>query len=145
MSRRQSHEAVVVHQSPVGSLRHRRSVHRVALEMSPSGSAQWGMRFDIFPRTTYAEKYRSAFPIAPNQTDSFRGQPDALNVYVATSRRDFDGQQLLRAIADGTFNTKAGIANADLAKITQYTSSLTEWFSRQYSQPGSNAWDPQRF
>jgi len=95
-------------------------------------------------RTTYAEKYRSAFPIAPNQADSFRGQPDALNVYVATSRRDFDGQQLLRAIADGTFNTKAGIANADLAKITQYTSSLTEWFSRQYSQPGSNAWDPQR-
>ena len=95
-------------------------------------------------RTTYQKKYRSAFPIAPNQQDSFRGQPDALNVYIATRQRDFDGQQLLRAIADGTFNTKAGIANADRAKIGEYTSALTEWFSRQYSQPGSNAWDPQR-
>ena len=95
-------------------------------------------------RTTYEEKYRSAFSIAPNQEDSFRGQPDALNVYTATRRRDFDGQQLFHAIADGTFNTKAGIANADRAKIGEYTSALTGWFSRQYSQPGSNAWDPQR-
>jgi hypothetical protein len=95
-------------------------------------------------RLKYAEKYRSAFPIAPNQEESFRGQPDALNVYVATRRRDFDGQQLLRALADGTFNTKAGIANADRANISEYTSPLTQWFSRQYSQPGSNAWDPKR-
>ena len=95
-------------------------------------------------RATYAEKYRSAFPIAPNQEDLFRGQPDALNVYVATSRRDFDGQQLLRAIADGSFNVKAGIANVDRPQIGEYTTALTQWFSRQYSQPGSNAWDPQR-
>jgi len=95
-------------------------------------------------RTTYEEKYRTAFPIVPNQEDLFRGQPDALNVYTSTRRRDFDGQQLFHAIADGTFNTKAGIANVDLAKIGEYTSALTEWFSRQYSQPGSNAWDPQR-
>jgi hypothetical protein len=95
-------------------------------------------------RATYAEKYRSAFPIAANQEESFRGQADALNVYVATRRRDLDGRQLLRAIADGSFEVKAGIANADRLKIAEYTTALTQWFARQYSQPGSNAWDPQR-
>ncbi len=95
-------------------------------------------------RATYAEKYRNAFPIAANQEDSFRGQADALNVYAATQRRDFDGRQLLQAIADGTFETKAGIANVDHPTIAGYTTALTQWFARQYSQPGSNAWDPQR-
>src|SRR6185295_10696817 len=95
-------------------------------------------------RSTYAEKYRRPLQIATNQEESFRGQADALNVYAATQRRDFDGRQLLQAIADGTFETKAGIANIDRPKIAEYTTALTQWFARQYSQPGSQAWDPQR-
>ena len=95
-------------------------------------------------RATYAEKYRNAFAIAANQEDSFRGQADALNVYATTQRRDCDGRQLLRAIADGSFEATVGITNVDRPTIAGYTTALTQWFARQYSQPGSSAWDPQR-
>jgi len=97
-------------------------------------------------RTKYAAKYRIAFPLPANAEESFRGQTDALNVYVATKNRDFDGQQLLQAIHDGTLNATVPIAGVDQAKIGEYTIALSEWFARQYSLPtgAETAWDPQR-
>src|SRR6266498_771940 len=68
-------------------------------------------------RNKYAVKYRTAFPFPPNAEEEYRGQVDGLNLYLATRARDFDGEQLLRAIADGTLNTKAGIQAADQSDI----------------------------
>jgi hypothetical protein len=94
-------------------------------------------------RNAYIQKYRDAFGFAEN-VELFRNQPDALNLYNATRRRLFDGQQLLAAIRDGTFATKVAIGDAE---ITDYATALSAWFGRQYSQPPADAgkaWDPQR-
>jgi len=98
-------------------------------------------------RQTYQENYRTAFPFDSGQEDKFRGQVNGLNLYTATRERDFDGEKLLAAINDGTFNAKAGIASSHQTPINEYTESLKRWFQRQYSQPDSSTaqpWDPQR-
>ena len=97
-------------------------------------------------RTKYAAKYRTAFPLPANAEASFRGQTDALNVYVATKNREFDGQKLLQAIHDGSLNATIPIDFADQETIGEYIGALRAWFARQYSQPADaeTAWDPQR-
>jgi hypothetical protein len=97
-------------------------------------------------RATYLKKYRTAFPLAEDD-ESFRNQADALNLYNATRRRDFDGKQLLGAIQKGNFETKVALAASDRSDILGYLDTLREWFARQYSQPPADAgkaWDPQR-
>src|SRR5207247_2003202 len=81
-----------------------------------------------------------------NAKESVRRQTDTLNIYVATKRRHFDGQQLLHAISDESLNATVPIAVADQAKVGEYTIALSEWFARQYSLPAGveTAWDPRR-
>jgi hypothetical protein len=98
-------------------------------------------------RTTYLPKYMAAFPFAQGHEDDFRGQVDGLNLYTATKRRDFDGQQLLNSINNGTLNADAGIDLGDRPTIANYADQLKQWLQRQYAQPegaNDNAWDPQR-
>ena len=106
--------------------------------------AQFFLKLHTGPlRNAYIQKYRDAFGFAEDE-ELFRNQPNALNLYNATRRRLFDGQQLLAAIRDGTFATKVVIADAE---ITDYATTLDAWFARQYSQPPADAgkaWDPQR-
>jgi hypothetical protein len=96
-------------------------------------------------QTKYLTKYRTAFAFTPIDESVFRGQADGLNVYVATNRRDFDGQKLLKAIYNGTFETLVTVDAGD--HIDDLTKALREWFERQYSQPSKGnetAWDPRR-
>ena len=94
-------------------------------------------------RTKYLPQYRTAFAFAQNDESVFRGQIDGLNVYVATKRRDFDGQKVLQAIYGGTFETLVSVDAAD--HIDDLTKALQDWFERQYSQvPNESAWDSRR-
>jgi hypothetical protein len=99
-------------------------------------------------RAKYAQKYLQAFPFEQNLDEDFRGQVDGLNLYTATKARDFDGEKLLQAIADGTFLTTAGIdPGNDQDKVGGYAQQLIDWFKRQYAQPVSedeSAWEPSR-
>jgi hypothetical protein len=99
-------------------------------------------------RAKYAASYLTAFPFAQNEEDKFRGQVNGLNLYTATRLRDFDGEQLLTAINNGTLIADAGIdAGADETAVGGFATQLTAWLARQYSQPGAEsqkAWDPHR-
>jgi hypothetical protein len=98
-------------------------------------------------RAKYASKYLAAFKFPQNQEDSFRGQVDGLNLYVATKTRDFDGEQLLKSVANGSLNADVGIDPGDQVAIAGFAGQLTQWMVRQYAQPhdkADNAWDPQR-
>lgn len=98
-------------------------------------------------RTKYADNYLLAFPFEQHLDEQFRGQVDGLNLYTATKARDFDGEKLLQAIADGTFNVAAGIELGDLPDVGTYAQQLTDWFKRQYAQPkdeNESAWDTER-
>ena len=99
-------------------------------------------------RAKYAASYLTAFPFAQNEEDKFRGQVNGLNLYTATRLRDFDGEQLLTAINNGTLIADAGIdAGADETAVGGFATQLTAWLARQYSQPGNEsqkAWDPHR-
>lgn len=98
-------------------------------------------------RAKYASKYLLAFPFDQHLDEQFRGQVDGLNLYTATKAREFDGEKLLKAIADGTFNTVAGIEAGDQGDVGRFTQQLTEWLKRQYAQPPDGvegAWDSQR-
>lgn len=98
-------------------------------------------------RTKYAGKYLSTFPFAQNLEDDFRGQVDGLNLYTATRSRDFDGEQLLKSIDNGSLNADAGIDPGDQGDIAGFAEQLKQWLERQYAQPrdeSDNAWDPHR-
>lgn len=98
-------------------------------------------------RAKYAGKYLIAFPFPQNKEDDFRGQVDGLNLYTATKARDFDGEQLLKAIDDGSLNTDVGIDAGDQADVAGFAVQLKQWLERQYAQPqapSDNAWDPHR-
>lgn len=98
-------------------------------------------------RTKYASKYLSAFPFAQNQEADFAGQVDGLNLYTATKSRDFDGEQLLKSIDNGSLNADAGVDPGDQGDIAGFAGQLKQWLERQYAQPrdeSDNAWDPHR-
>ena len=98
-------------------------------------------------RSKYLPEYLTAFAFAQNQEEEFRGQVNGLNLYTATKRRDFDGEKLLKAIGDGTFLAVAGIEAADEVAVGGFTTQLSEWFARQYTQPRDEtqkAWDAHR-
>jgi hypothetical protein len=96
-------------------------------------------------RAAYAPKYLAAFPFLQNADTAFRG--DDLNLYVATRRRDFDGQKLVAAIQAGTLTADASIDGADAGAIGTIATQLLEWLARQYAQPDTTAgtaWDPEK-
>src|SRR5438046_2542451 len=79
-------------------------------------------------RDKYISNYRTAFPFAQDQEESFRGQVDGLNLYTATKRRDIDGGALLNSIRNGTFSTQANIDTGDHQTVAKLTESLVRWF-----------------
>ncbi len=98
-------------------------------------------------RSKYAPQYLTAFPFPQTDEDQYRGQVDGLNLYEATKARDYDGERLLEAIGDGTFNAKAGIEPGHQVIVAGWIQQLLQWFQRQFAQPGAadeSAWDPQR-
>jgi hypothetical protein len=111
-------------------------------------AAQYFLRLHTAPlRAKYLPRYRTAFPLAQGAESTFRGQVDGLNLYVATKRVMFDGEQLLASIRGGTLAADANIDTADATTIQGYASQLTAWFARQYVQPAANAspaWDTGR-
>ena len=90
-------------------------------------------------RTKYLTRYRQAFPFPQTSDGDFRGQVDGLNLYVATRRSMFDGEQALAAIADGTFSTKVTIDGADVGAVQGFAGAFAAWMARQYVQPAANA------
>jgi len=97
-------------------------------------------------RDKYIEDYRKAFKFAQDREGEFRGQVNGLNLYTATKDRDFDGEELLKAIR-ADLGTKVAIDPGDLPAVMNAAQLLREWFQRQYSQPpegSKTAWDPKR-
>ncbi|MGH7617020.1 MAG: hypothetical protein ACREPM_07330 [Gemmatimonadaceae bacterium] len=90
-------------------------------------------------RAKYLPRYRQAFPFPQNSEADFRGQVDGLNLYVATRRSMFDGEQALAAIADGSFSAKVTIDAGDLTTLQGLAAEFTAWMARQYVQPAVNA------
>ena|SRR5690349_13950534 len=97
-------------------------------------------------RAKYLPRYRTAFPFPQNAEADYRGQVDGSNLYVATRRLGFDGEQLLNSVQAGTFETDASIEAADATAMQTITDLFTAWMSRQYSQPAgaSDVWSDSR-
>lgn len=98
-------------------------------------------------RTAYTAAYRTAFPLADDSTGRYAGQTDSLNLLAAIKRRGIDGEALLKAIADGSLNSKAAIAPEHSAAIATIGTQLLHWFERQYSQPSlttPNGWNAEQ-
>lgn len=88
----------------------------------------------------YAAEY--AFPLGIE--DTFKGQEDGLNLYMATKKRALDGSKIFKDIKDGTLKAKITIEVADVPAIDEIITQLENWFSRQYSQPknqSDSAWN----
>lgn len=99
------------------------------------------MRAKYLPR--YLQKY--AFP--QNAEADFRGQVDGLNLYLATRRTCFDGEQVLIDIAAGTFIGKVPIDGGDLPTMQPVIDNFAGWRERMYLQPTAAApavWDNSR-
>lgn len=95
-------------------------------------------------RSKYLPRYRTGFPLVQDMEDELRGQVDALNFYLATRRRAFDGVQVLEAIDGGTFFTDVPIDPADRPAMQNIMDAFSGWLERQYLQPSSDApavWD----
>jgi hypothetical protein len=98
-------------------------------------------------RDKYIGDYREAFKFAQDRESEFRGQVNGLNLYIATKGRDFDGEDLLKAIRAENLGTKVAIDLADRPAVMKAAELLRKWFERQYSQPAEGsktAWDPKR-
>ena len=98
-------------------------------------------------RTKYAAKYLAQFRFPQNAEADFGTDTGGLNLYVATRRRDMDGEQLVAAITGGTLITAVGIDVPDRPAITTAADRLMAWLARQYSQPevgAAGAWNPER-
>jgi hypothetical protein len=98
-------------------------------------------------RAKYLPRYRNAFAFAQDRDDDFRGQVDGLNLYRATRRLGFDGEALLKAIDDGSFDTAVPVDAGDAAALTPLTADLRAWLARQYTQPPpgeERVWDSSR-
>ncbi|MGN6257348.1 MAG: hypothetical protein ACTHN3_06325 [Solirubrobacterales bacterium] len=105
---------------------------------------------DLHPpalRAKYGPHYREAFGFPPHAEADYKGQPDGLNLYLATRRRGFDGEAVLVALGDGSFAAKASVDAEDEGELETIGKALRAWFERQYSQPegkGADVWDPAR-
>ncbi len=97
-------------------------------------------------RAKYVTRYRTAFPFQQTADADYRGQVDGLNLYVATRRLGFDGEQALNSIRAGTFSTDVPIDAADATAIKTVTDAFQAWMERQYSQPPatSDVWSDSR-
>lgn len=90
-------------------------------------------------RAKYRPKYLAEFPFAPAAADAFRGQVDGLNLWVATQRTCFDGEQALARIAAGTFMDDVPIEAGDRATVQGYVDAFAAWLDRQYTRPSAAA------
>ena len=98
-------------------------------------------------RTKYLPRYMTKFPLSQAMATELRGQVDGLNLYVATRRRTFDGEQALTAIAGGTFFADVPVDPGDAVPMQTAIDAFRGWLSRQYSQPVAGApavWDDSR-
>ena len=86
-------------------------------------------------RTKYLPHYLDKFAFAQNLEADFRGQVDGLNLYIATRRSCFDGEQVLEAIGDGSFAARVPVDPGDLVVIQGYADVFKGWLARQYLLP----------
>jgi hypothetical protein len=94
-------------------------------------------------RAKYEPQYRIDYAFDAGQEESFRGQIDGLNLYLATKSRAIDGRKVLDSV---TGDTLPNIETADDDAIKTVVAQLRAWLARQYSQPVSlaeSAWDPE--
>ena len=89
-------------------------VERETIAWSLSVKVEVGQRFLRFHsaalRATYADAYRTHYPIDPGQEVDFARQPDSLALYGATLKRAIDGEKLVAAINNGTLAATIGIS-----------------------------------
>jgi hypothetical protein len=98
-------------------------------------------------RTKYLPRYIPVYAMQAGLEGDFPGQLDSLNLYVATHKRALDGESLYKDILDGSFAAKVTVDPGDAAAITEATTRLKAWFTRQYLQPAApaeSAWHPQQ-
>ncbi|OQW61748.1 MAG: hypothetical protein BVN28_06575 [Nitrospira sp. ST-bin4] len=98
-------------------------------------------------RAKYLPRYLQKYAFGQNDEGKFRGQVDGLNLYLATRRTCFDGEQALRAIAAGTFIGNVPIDGGDLPVMQPIIDSFAGWLERLYLQPTAAApavWDNSR-
>jgi len=86
-------------------------------------------------RTKYRPRYLTAFAFPQNAEAEFRGQVDGLNLYLATRRTCFDGEQALQSIAAGTFMADVPVDAGDAPVLQPIVDAFAAWLGRQYSQP----------
>ncbi len=96
-------------------------------------------------RSKYISKYLEKYGFEVDKEESFKGQIDGLNLYIATKRRVIDGAKVYKDIEDNTISVNLGIEAGDLTEMEVFFTLYQEWFSRQYSQPADQndkAWHP---
>jgi len=94
----------------------------------------------------YITQYRTAFSFDLTREADFRGQPEGLNLYLATRTRAIDGVKVYEAITTNTFANLVTIDDGDSTEFNTIQTRYKEWFARQYSQPAypvDQAWHPQ--
>jgi len=97
-------------------------------------------------RTKYLTQYQAAFGFELLREADFRGQPEGLNLYVATRATAIDGAKIHEAVTDGTFTTTIVIDGGDSTDFDNIQKRYKEWFARQYCQPvnpNDKAWHSQ--
>jgi hypothetical protein len=95
-------------------------------------------------RAKYLPRYRTAFGFSQDRDDDYRGQVDGLNLYRATRRLGLDGDAVLKAIGDGSFDATVPVDPADAGAIAPLAAELRAWLARQYTQPPAGeqrVWD----
>jgi hypothetical protein len=127
------------------------AVERERVPFTHALRLQAGQYFlDLHPpalRAKYRPRYRKAFDFPQSAEAEFEGQPDGLNLYLATRRSGFDGEQVLEALAAGSFATEVPVDEEDAEALAEIGKTFRAWFERQYLQPageGAGVWDPAR-
>jgi hypothetical protein len=127
------------------------AVERERVPFTHALRLQAGQYFlDLHPpalRAKYRPRYRKAFDFPQNAEAEFEGQPDGLNLYLATRRSGFDGEQVLEALAGGSFAADVPVDEEDAEALAEIGKTFRTWFERQYLQPageGTGVWDPAR-
>jgi len=98
-------------------------------------------------RTKYLPLYLQQYAFPQNAEADFRGQVDGLNLYVATRRTCFDGEQVLTDIAGGAFIGRVPIDAGDLPVMQPIIDAFSGWLERLYLQPTAASpavWDNSR-
>jgi hypothetical protein len=91
-------------------------------------------------RAAYEAQFLQDYAFEPALDESFRGQVEGLNLYVATRARAIDGKKLLD-------DPSPNVAQADAAGVGAAVDKVKQWLARQYAQPVSaaeSAWEPER-